>query len=161
MCPAIFSAADTPVPKTSAEIIEAVKTNGASSVIKQLFDSAIWTKVVYPGISSGEADWLEVAKILRPVTDAGASEEMDDALARALLRQPYAVLPILNELWWKNSDMCYFGWDSELPAKSVRSYVHQLERALINKGTKSNSELRERCLKGIAKTRQELQRNKL
>lgn len=146
---------------TPDEITSAVKAEGAEKVIRQIFESDAWQVHVYPGISSGDPQWLQVAKILRPSTDAGASEEMNNALSLALLKRPYAVLPVLKNLWWeKDIDICYFGWDSEFPDMTVRAYVNQLEKALGKTANEKNAELRKSCLKGIEKTRNELRQNK-
>ena len=153
-------AADLSAPKTPTEIISATKTYGAHYVVAQLFDSDAWVRVVYPGISSGDSEWLKVAKELYPATDAGASEEMDDALSLALLKRPYAALPILKELWWHGSDTCYFEWDSEFPNMTVREYATRLEKALEKSPNKEIVELRKSCLEGLEKTRQGLRRHK-
>jgi hypothetical protein len=159
--PVATFAAEKSVPSAPKEIISAAQAEGARQVIRQLFESNVWQTHVYPGISSGDSQWLEVAKTLRPATDAGASEEMDDALSLALLKRPYAVLPVLKRLWWeKSADICHFGWDSEFPDMTVRSYINQLEQALGKASSKKNAELRKLCLKGINKTRKELLENK-
>jgi hypothetical protein len=158
--PVVVFAADLSVPRNPKEIISATKQYGAHYVIAQLFNSDAWVKVVYPGISSGNSDWLDVAKELYPATDAGASEEMGDALSLALLKRPYAVLPILNKLWWQDTDSCYFAWDSEFPNMTVQEYVTRLEKALKASPPKETADLREACLKGIEKTRRELLQQK-
>lgn len=146
---------------TPKQILQAAKTKGAAAVVAELFRDGTWTKVVYPGISSGEKQWLEVAEILKPGTDAGSSEELNDALSLALLKHPDHVLPILKNIWWKDSEACSFGWDSEFPDNiSVRTYVNRLEKALNKSSNKGTAELRKSCLRGIAQTRKELAQNK-
>ena len=102
-----------------------------------------------------------MAVVLKPGTDAGSSEELDDALSLALLRQPDHVLPILNNIWWKDSEACTFGWDSEFPDEmTVRAYVNRLEKAVKKASDKGTAELRKSCIRGIAKSRKELDENK-
>ena len=147
--------------KTPKEIIQAAKSRGASQVVAELFKTGVWAKYVYPGISSGEKQWLEAAVILKPGTDAGASEEMNDALSLALLKRPDLALPIMKKIWWKDSEACYFGWDSEFPDDmTVRTYVNRLEKAVKKSSNKETAELRKSCLRGIAQTRKELDENK-
>jgi len=146
---------------TPKEIISAAQSEAAGKVIRQLFESNVWQTHVYSGISSGDSEWLEVAIILYPAADAGAGEEMDDALSLALLKRPNAVLPVVKSLWWKkDTEICYFGWDSDFPDMSVRSYINKLEQALRKVSKKENAELRKLCFKGIEKTRKELRKNK-
>lgn len=153
-------ATETPAPKKPREIIEAAKQKGRRQVIEELFKSRVWQENLYPGISSANKEWLEVAVFLKPEADAGASEEINDALSLALLKRPDRVLPILKEMWWQNSEVCYFGWDSEFPDMTVRSYVNQLEKALKNTSGRGTAALKNACLRGIAKTRRELDEHK-
>lgn len=157
---AVYSA-ESPTLKTPNEIIQATKSRGASQVVTVLFKTGVWAKYAYPGISSGEKQWLEAAVILKPGTDAGASEEMNDALSLALLKRPDLALPIMKKIWWKDSEACYFGWDSEFPDDmTVRTYVNRLEKAVKKSSNKETAELRKSCLSGIAQTRKELRENK-
>jgi hypothetical protein len=150
-----FSAEFTP--KTPKEILQASKSKGPEKVIALLFRSGLWNRVVYPGISSGKKEWIDVAVALEPGADAGGSEELGDALSLALLKRPGVVLPQLKKLWWKGSDTCYFGWDSEFPENmTVREYVNRLERAVKNRSNNVPHDLATSCLSGIAKTRKEL-----
>ena len=157
----IVYSAEIPTLKTPKKIIQATKSRGAAQVVTELFKTGVWAKYAYPGISSREKQWLEVAVVLKPGTDAGASEELNDALSLALLRQPDLVLPILKNIWWKDSEACSFGWDSEFPDDmSVRAYVNRLEKAVKKASNRGSAELRKSCLRGIAKTRKELDENK-
>jgi hypothetical protein len=161
LLPTVAYSAETPVIKTPKEIIEAAKAKGPKRVVAELWTSKAWEKYVYPGIASGEKQWLDVAVVLEPATDAAIGEEMSDALSLALLKRPDLVLPILKRSWWKNSEACYFGWDSELPENmTVRTYVNRLEKAVKKSSNKETAELRKLCLRGIAQSRKEFDENK-
>lgn len=161
LSPMVVYSAESSTLKTPKEITQAAKSRGATQVVAELFKTGAWAKYAYPGISSGEKQWLDVAVVLKPGTDAGASEELNDALSLALLRQPDLVLPILKDIWWKDSEACTFGWDSEFPDNmTVRTYVKRLEKAVKKASNKGTAELRKSCLRGIAKTRKELEENK-
>lgn len=143
------------------EIIAAVKSKGANQVMVQLFKTHAWEKQVYPGISSGDKQWLEVAEKLKPGADGEGGESLSDALSLALLKQPSTTLVVLKKLWWMDTETCYFGWDSEFPNDmSVGEYVKQLEQVLKKNSSKESAELRAECLKGIEKTRKELRQKK-
>lgn len=161
LLPTAAYSAETPVIKTPKEVIGAAKAKGPKRVVAELWTSRAWERYVYPGIASGEKQWLDVAVILKPGTDAGASEELNDALLLALLKQPDLVLPILKKMWWKDTEACTFGWDSEFPEDmTVRTYVNRLEKAVIKSSNKETTELRKSCLRGIVQTRKELDENK-
>jgi hypothetical protein len=161
LTPMVVYSAESSTLKIPKEITQAAKSRGATKVVAELFNTGTWAKYVYPGISSGDKQWLDVAVVLKPGTDAGASEELNDALSLALLRQPDLVLPILKKMWWKDSEACSFGWDSEFPEDmTVRTYVNRLEKAVIKSSNKETAELRKSCLRGIAQTRRELDENK-
>jgi len=67
----------------------------------------------------------------------------------------------LKNIWWKESEACTFGWDSEFPDDmTVRTYVNRLEKAVNKSSIKGTAELRKSCLRGIAKTRKELDENR-
>jgi hypothetical protein len=53
--------------------------------------------VVENGVASGDADWVALAPLVAPGTDAGASEGLSIALADALPKAPDAVLGVLTE----------------------------------------------------------------
>jgi hypothetical protein len=107
---------------------------------------------VLPGIKSAQPQWLDVARALQPATDAGSSEDLDDALSEALLVAPYRVLPLLKESWWKADPVCTFGWDSEIEG-GVEPYVLRLRAALDKTPPPPKSaELRQECLRGIEQT---------
>jgi hypothetical protein len=161
LSPMVVYSAESSKLKTPKEITQAAKSRGATQVVADLFKTGAWAKYVYPGISSGKKQWVDVAVVLKPGTDAGSSEELNDALSLALLRQPDLVLPILKNMWWKDSEACTFGWDSEFPDDmTVRTYVNRLEKTVKKSSNKGTAELRKSCLRGIAKTRKELDENK-
>jgi hypothetical protein len=134
-------------------VLAAIKQRGASAVVEELWRSGSWQRYVYPGVSSGDPKWLEVARVLRPATDAGASEELFDALALALQRRPYLALPVVKEAWWPGGQpLCAFGWDDELPG-GVLVYVGKLESALKSPAPPELVAMRKECLAGLVETR--------
>lgn len=139
------------------QILEAARTRGAKVVVKELWESGVWQKKLFPGVSAADPRWLQVAKALRPATDAGASSELDQALVTALLKEPYLVLPILREAWKpKPGELCVFDYDSELPG-GVPDYLRRLEQALAKQAPEESAKLRSECLSGVKESRRRLQ----
>jgi hypothetical protein len=52
--------------------------------------------VVLSGIESADPAWLRVALLLKPFSDAGASESLDDAVALALPKSPERILSLVG-----------------------------------------------------------------
>jgi hypothetical protein len=139
---------------TPGAILTQVKKEGAARAVAELWKREDEVKQVLKGIGSGNSEWLDVAVSLKAEADGEASESLDDALAMALLKVPYRVLPILKQLWWAQNDaqICSFDYDSELPG-GVAEYVNQLENAILYSAAGQQATLREACLNGIAETK--------
>ncbi|QWP78315.1 hypothetical protein J5226_07960 [Lysobacter sp. K5869] len=127
-----------------------VEQSGAPAVVRAIWSSPEKTRQLLSGVSSGDPRWIDVAERLAPGVDAGASEDLDAALAQALLVQPYVVLPWLKRHWWSDGlSVCEFAADSELPP----GYLEKLKVALSRKPPKQVAALREECLRGLASSR--------
>jgi hypothetical protein len=51
---------------------------------------------VFEGICRGDGAWLEIAALLRPAADAGAAEDLDQAMAEAIIHAPQAALTLVG-----------------------------------------------------------------
>ena len=92
--PLLTSAAAT-IPTPEALVAE-VKRDGPRAVVSRLWADEKLFEAVLNRIESGEGQWLDVARHLRPGSDAGASESLDHAVALALPRAPSRVLPLIG-----------------------------------------------------------------
>ena len=138
---------------TPDEILAKVKANGAGQVVREVWQSHAKVQVLLRGVGSGDVAWLEAAKAIQPATDAGSAEELADALAEALINNPYAVLPWLRRLWWADAQsVCLFAYDSELPG-GIAAYIVRLETALGKRPPSQSKALRKNCLRGIQQTK--------
>ena len=148
---------------TPQEVLALVKSHGPGETVVQLDRSGAWTSSVLPDVASARSDWIDVARVLYPGSDAGGREELEeleDALSEALLKAPYRVLPLVRELWWKPpTTVCTFGWDSELPG-GVESYVQRLKISLSTSPPAPLGRLRSECLQGIEATLKEVKAKK-
>jgi hypothetical protein len=90
--------ADVAVPSvSSAELGREISDKGANKALQDLYaDQRRWEQVLGQ-ISAGRDTWLDVADRLRSVSDAGASEALDQAVSAALPKNPRGVLKLLDK----------------------------------------------------------------
>jgi len=86
--------------------LKTIEKLGAKEALHEVYDKAAWSIWIIPGISSGNQAWLRVGEAFRKVSDGGGSEDLNHAYSVALVRNPYYLLPILKELWWRDTTVC-------------------------------------------------------
>ena len=85
-------AASTPSP---AAIRDSIKREGAKATIADLAKADQWD-AVSDRMDSGSADWISLAPLLAPGSDAGSAEDLGISLAFSLPKNPGAVLAALD-----------------------------------------------------------------
>lgn len=83
---------------TAAQVVEKIKTIGAQQYIvssKPNTENSEW-ECVTDNISSGNPDWLKLASMIGPYTDAGSADDISVALGIALPRNTIGVLGVLD-----------------------------------------------------------------
>lgn len=91
---AIYAAA-TDRPTQSPELLlKRIRSEGAVAVVRSLWDTRGWSDLT-DHVASGDPQWVDVAMAISPGTDAGATEELADALFVALGQNPAYVLKVL------------------------------------------------------------------
>ena len=141
---------------TPEEVIALVRTKGSQKTVNEIRSSQDQANQLLDGVRSAKPKWVEAAKSLALWADAGASEELNDAIAAAFLKSPYQLLPWLKKTWWKgNQTACFFGYDSELPG-GVKIYATKLSNSLHKKAPKNLEFLRQECIYGLEKTQAEV-----
>ncbi len=95
-------------PLPAAQLLAQIDAIGPRKVIEQLWLEEVQWDGVIARIASGNRDWLEVARRLRPGADAetGAPEALDLAVFRALMRAPVQVLQMLHEGQYPLAQIC-------------------------------------------------------
>lgn len=83
----------------AVRLIKEIKLKGAKSVIERLVSGEKWTEfeTVCDKIETGEKEWLEVARLLAPGSDAASAESLVFSVARALPKSPRQVLSLVAE----------------------------------------------------------------
>lgn len=91
-----FSAVATPQ-VTSMALTQQIKIRGAQAVIADLYkDGEFQWQYVLTKIGSGEQNWLDVAELLAPGSDADSAESLATAAATAIPHNPAGVLSLLK-----------------------------------------------------------------
>lgn len=78
------------------EIQARIDRQGGHKVLWALWENQTEWNQVLAGIESGNTSWLKLAQQLHPFSDAGASEELHSAVARALPKAPERVLAMIG-----------------------------------------------------------------
>lgn len=83
---------------TAQQLTEQIKQNGPQTVISSLYtnDETEW-QFVAGEIGKGDDDWLRVAALLAPGSDADSAETLSEAVGMAIPRNPVGVLGIITE----------------------------------------------------------------
>ena len=73
-----------------------IKTEGAKKVLNRLWQEEKTFDLLCSKIESGAPEWLEIAQLLRPVSDAAATLSLNYSVARALPKRPERVLGLIG-----------------------------------------------------------------
>lgn len=122
---------------TAAGFMTGIKAVGPRAVIERLWNSDEnhpndWDRLI-DKIESGEKGWLDVAKALKPASDAGASEDLSGAVAVALLKNPIDVLTMAQQGPFTVDNVCTCPYVVETPdgQKVADNYLNEAEKALV------------------------------
>ncbi len=80
---------------TTTEVQREVVTEGPLATVKALWRAGRWV-IVGNCVASGDPDWVALAPLVAPGTDAGTSEGLSIALADAFPKAPDAVLAVVT-----------------------------------------------------------------
>lgn len=131
---------------------------GAKDALHMWWGTKAWQDV-YDGIASGKTDWLQVAELLRPASDAGASEDLSDALSEALPKNPVGVLRFVKDgkgfEEFTVEEACFASPRSETKSGALR-FIKASERAVKKISAVDLKDAKARCLKSLAESRQEV-----
>jgi len=83
-------------PPDARALLEEIEESGPKAVLGRLWADAPQFEAVCTHIETGEAMWLEVARRLKPVSDAAASLSLNYSVARALPAAPARVLGLVG-----------------------------------------------------------------
>jgi hypothetical protein len=76
---------------TAAAVLSDIHARGPYAVVQSLWGKPEWDDLLVK-VETGQTDWLQVAVMIYPGTDAGSAEELTYAVGAALLHDPHQVL---------------------------------------------------------------------
>lgn len=82
---------------SAAKLQSEIKKHGPRRVVERLTATS-WARFdrVCHMVETGNRNWLTVARLLKPGTDAGSAESLDFAVARALPKAPAEILSMVQ-----------------------------------------------------------------
>ena len=133
----------------ASSILADIRTNGAQPVVAALWSGdGRWNQVMV-NIGSGRSDWLQVGVALRPGTDAGAAEELDEAIFLALGTAPVAVLKLLKDHQFKTKFVCSSNIGIDYTPTEARRFINERIKILSGLSNEKILATRDECLVGL------------
>ena len=129
---------------TAPELLQRIDSDGGDRVIRELWAAHEPFEFVCAQIATGDPQWLQVASRLRPFSDAGASLSLDISIARALPKQPAAVLELIEPPW--RLEMVCGAPFIEPPPEEVQAYLDNAISVLSQPLPESLDAKRTACL---------------
>jgi hypothetical protein len=146
-------------PLDAASLSKEIKLKGAKAVMAELTGDDAMTQFekVCDKIETGTKEWLEVAKLLLPGSDAATTESLVTSVSRALPKAPRRVLELIAEtehdrVWtFRVNNTCISTFIEPEPGV-VEEFLSKSEMALNSLNTSDNPRLeglRLKCLRQI------------
>jgi hypothetical protein len=149
-------------PASAREVQRVIDTKGAHDAVSQFFaDDEL--EAVGKGIATGAEEWLNIARELYLVSDAGASEHLVDAIQEALLNNPAGVLRLVATGNFKIADACggygFSQYDDDRPRSAILDLVDKRIAAVSRVGQRDLAQHRAACLTELRGLRRSLAAN--
>jgi hypothetical protein len=128
------------------KVLESISKQGAQAVVAALWESGSQWNDVMVGVATGSQQWLKVAVALRPGTDAGASEELDEAVFLALKPSAAAVLQLLKSGRFETATVCSSNIGIDYSPEKSRRFIQERIRTLGNVNHTDTKAVRDQCL---------------
>jgi hypothetical protein len=133
----------------AGQVLADIKVRGPAAVVKSLWEPAQKWGEVMKRISTGQQAWLDVAVALRPGTDAGASETLEDAVFLALKPSPVAVLRLLAGHPFDTVFVCSGNIADEYSEKEARRFIRDRIKILTGVSDPTVRAARDECVKRL------------
>ena len=135
---------------TAQHLVDAIAKQGAKTVAARLNGGkgiATWN-YVEDRVASGSILWLNIAVLLKPYTDAGIAEGLDNSVADALPKAPEQVVGMLGETFHADR-ICSGAQFIEVPKKTVLDFLKRARRAVQKIADPTLTKKRDSCLTEI------------
>jgi hypothetical protein len=155
----VHALAGTPPALTPQAVKEDIWRIGAKATVQRLYAAHRW-ETVLEGIESGAPEWLGIVHDLAGGTDAGTSEDLQEALATALPHNPGAVLKLAGtEQFLSLDDICSAPFIEPEHAFLMR-YLANARESLVRLKEQTVEDKRLKCLSQIEKELNEEERRR-
>lgn len=117
----------------AGQVLQEIKQKGPRSVIDRFWETDQKWQQLERSISTGTKEWLEVARLLRSESDAGATEGLYFAVSHALPKNPIGVLSLIKTqpdaftIDWICRDPYYDG----IELSTEEKFLKEAEKALV------------------------------
>ena len=149
ICLAIFiSSALAADSITASDMIARINRDGGKQVLADLWEHEPEFDAVISGIESANRDWLQVAALLKPFSDAGSSEQIDMAVGRALPKDPQRVLHLIGHNGFQLDFVCTSPFDEPAPGVA-KEYERRALAALATLNDPDLKSVAAECAKHI------------
>lgn len=133
----------------ASSVLADVRARGAHAVVAALWsDESRWNQVM-TNIGSGRPEWLNVAVALRPGTDAGAAETLDEAIFFALRTAPVAVLKLLKDGRFDAKFICSSNVGIDYTPAESRRFIRERIKVLSGVSDATVMTTRDKCIAGL------------
>jgi hypothetical protein len=139
------SVAVASAPVTADQLLRQIEAEGARQVLQRLWENEDQFGHVCGRIESADPRWLEVARRLKPSSDASLSLGLNYAVARALVINPTRVLKLINH-GFTVDDVCTSPFIEPDPGVAER-YQRRASAALRRPTDGDLEAVRKECLK--------------
>ena len=135
-------------------VMAVASAQGGLAALKKYFSCDAAGEQAYALVASGSKAWLEVAVALLPSADACYTESLHDSIARALVRQPANVLPLVDSApTLRAPSVCIPFLPAEDPKSQRLSYLDHEEAVLRSVHVPSLEAAKQACLGQVQATR--------
>ncbi len=140
-------AAAAPAAPTPEQIAADIQADGPTVAVHRLWNSGMYDRIL-SGIAQGDGAWVALAPKLAAGADAAASEGLSVALARALPKNPAAVLSVLDTGSLSPGEVCGVPFvEGTMP--DVGEYLRQTEAAVAGVDADALRTARAACLTAL------------
>ena len=144
-------------PIATSEVVQKnIAIHGVRSALKNYFQCDNDTG--YTHIAEGTMLWLGIAEELIPFAGGCVEELMHDALARAVLKEPWNALPLVNKNeWLRAEEICVRPIAEKESAEEYLVYLNKLEDVLKRMDENKLQKRVDACLARLGEIRETFQ----
>ena len=139
----LLAASSTQGAMTAQQELTRLREGGANAYVSSLYDDQVRYDRVLQAIGTGEPAWLKLAQGMKPAAENAVAEDLNSALAQALVQRPENVLPLLSDGKASNRWPIRVVCSAPFPAPGKAWLVRYRKAALKAVATAEGSDLKD------------------